>query len=100
MPSLSAHVERALFRVLCSAPLQKKKAEGPTEPQQPAKKQKLQAPAAMATPQPPDPAPKSHDQPDGASAEADRLKAEIEAQGSKVRELKASGAEKVSALPI
>lgn len=96
-------MEWALFRthflkvtqifLLCC--LQKKKADGPTDPQQPAKKQKLPpAPATMATTESADATPKSHDQPDGKSG-ADKLKAGIEAQGNKVRELKGSGADKV-----
>ena len=62
---------------------QKKKAEGPAEPQQPAKKMK---PTAEATPtismetMPSDP---------------EALKQRIDAQGTKVRDLKTSGAEKV-----
>lgn len=63
--------------------VQKKKADGPTDPQQPAKKQKLPAAEPMATP--------TGDTPTG----ADSLKVAIESQGSIVRELKTSGADKV-----
>jgi len=87
---------------LLFSPPQKKKAEGPTEPQQPAKKHRgstettptnsaslttpADAPATAATPTPALGA---------ASGDAAALKESITAQGSKVRELKTSGADKV-----
>lgn len=59
--------------------LQKKKADGPAEPQQVAKRKPPAEPVAMGTlPQDPE-----------------ALRQEVEAQGSRVRELKTSGAEKV-----
>ena len=71
--------------------MQKKKADGPTDPQQPAKKQKLPT-EPMATPTIATP---TVDTPTGDTPTGAALKAEIEAQGSKVRELKTSGADKV-----
>lgn len=65
--------------------LQKKKAEGPTDPEQPAKKQKL----------PPAPAEANHTPIAMESHDPDTLKTEIEAQGNKIRELKAAAADKV-----
>ena len=64
---------------------QKKKAEGPTDPQQPAKKRPPVIPEAtppVAT---------------GTTSDGDPevLKQQIEAQGNKVRDLKSSGADKV-----
>ena len=58
---------------------QKKKAEGPAEPQQPAKRKPPSEPVAMETP----------------ARDPEALRQEVEAQGNKVRELKSSGAEKV-----
>ena len=61
---------------------QKKKAEGPTDPQQPAKKRPPTIPettAVVAT----------------TSSDPEVLKQQIEAQGTKVRDLKSSGADKV-----
>ena len=57
----------------------KKKAEGPTDPQQPAKKRPPTIPETAAT----------------TTADVEALKQQIDAQGIKVRELKSSGAEKV-----
>ena len=70
--------------------MQKKKAEGPTDPQQPAKKHK--GPEAVATPPAATPTP--------AMASAEGLSKEIEAQGSKVRELKSASADKVRVVTI
>lgn len=64
--------------------LQKKKAEGPTEPQQPSKKHRPED-----SPAPPLAAAME-------SCDAEGLSKAIEAQGNKVRELKAAAAEKVS----
>ena len=66
---------------------QKKKAEGPAEPQQPAKKMKppIEATPAVAM--------------EIESCDPEALKQQIDAQGDKVRELKSSGAEKVISLP-
>ena len=61
---------------------QKKKAEGPTDPQQPAKKRPPTIPdAAVAT--------------TTTSGDPEVLKQQIDAQGNKVRELKSGGADKV-----
>ena len=65
---------------------QKKKAEGPAEPQQPAKKMK---PPVEATPTV---------AMEIESCDPEVLKQQIDAQGGKVRELKSSGAEKVISL--
>ena len=69
--------------------LQKKKAEGPTDPQQPAKKQKIPPAEPIAAMTTPTGTPATH------TNGPDVLKAEIEAQGSRVRELKSAGADKV-----
>ena len=63
---------------------QKKKAEGPTDPQQPAKKRpptipEATPPVAVGT----------------TSGDPEALKQQIEAQGNKVRDLKSGGADKV-----
>ena len=62
---------------------QKKKAEGPTDPQQPAKKRPPTIPEATT-------ATKAT-----TSGDPEVLKQQIDAQGGKVRDLKSSGAEKV-----
>jgi len=67
--------------------LQKKKAEGPTVPEQPAKKQKLPPPGAEEV---------DHIPMATKACDVDALKAEVEVQGNRVRELKAAKADKVS----
>ena len=63
---------------------QKKKAEGPTDPQQPAKK---------CPPTIPDAQPSIASE--TTSGDPEVLKQQIEAQGNKVRDLKSGGADKV-----
>ena len=65
---------------------QKKKAEGPTDPQQPAKKRPPAIPEAGAV------------APTTTSGDPEVLKQQIDTQGGKVRDLKSSGADKVVVL--
>ncbi len=78
--------------------VQKKKAEGPTDPQQPAKKIKAakeEVVVPVSTPTSNLSAPDPVVMATGGSTDADKLKAEIDAQGAKVREIKGTGADKV-----
>ena len=74
----------SIFLLIYTHKQQKKKAEGPTDPQQPAKKRpptipEATPPVAVGT----------------TSGDPEALKQQIEAQGNKVRDLKSGGADKV-----
>lgn len=67
--------------------LQKKKADGPTLPEQPAKRPKSSDPVSVASPVVTDPTPGDNG--------AEELRRKVETQGEKIRRLKTSGADKV-----
>ena len=82
---LHKHWICAICNSCCCITLQKKKAEGPTDPQQAAKRR----PPAEAIP------PVAMEMEMGKSQDPMVLKQRIDTQGTVVRELKSSGAEKV-----